>query len=203
MKPVKLFGEKILAFPHFKRVNRWLLILFSVLLPLIVVSTAYASFSWISVTGPAWGPNSTYRLTVHNARLTGTDKTLSMAYTVTISGESSYIPCLNCSRLTPITTTWWCDIPGPITSTAGATVNWVITSYNKVGCPANPSPSRGPNGSFSLSPTALGLTSFTSGSEKASILSNGSILLLAGVVALLLLVLVWRYRIRKRKPAIS
>ena len=111
MRPVKLFGEKILAFPHFKKVSRWFLILFSILLPLIVVSTAYAAFTWGEITGPVWqAPYYHFSIVVNT--LSGPDHYVGLTYTVThqtVPPTTDPPVCVICSA--PGTGPFGCDIP--------------------------------------------------------------------------------------------
>ena len=200
MKSVKLFGEKILVFPHFKRVNRWFLILFSVLLPLIVVSTAYAAFSWGEVTGPVW-QTPYYHFTIVVNTLNGLDHYVGLTYTVThqtVPPTTDLPVCVICSA--PGTGPFGCNIPAsPGGTIINATVAWDISSFPNTQC--NGRVTRGPAGSFTTGPTAVVVKSVTTEKVDALFSSIWSILLIAAMVVLMLLAVVWRYRIAKNKLA--
>jgi hypothetical protein len=189
MKLDQLIRGKCFPFSHLIRINWQFVLLVSLLLSLIIVSTAYAGVTWGAVTGPTWD-NPGYTLNV-TATLTDPQTNVCFVYLV------DYIPYapIGC---TATSTSWACTIPYNYNNA------YILVSF-MAGSNALCTNDRvyGPTEWFTTGPTAIKLSSFTAKNVTESSSSTGSILGILTVVVLLLLALVWMYRSRKNRLAIS
>ena len=183
---------------------RWALFV-ALVLALTVVSTVYASTAFdhtynnnIGYTGPAY-VTAGYQFTVRVTEMSSPQNHVCINYTVTTSGGSTnYDNACVCSGAACPLDIWTCTT---LTHYSSAAIAWDISGHPGGSCTGTSA--QGPTGNFTTGPTALVLTAFTAEKVDASTSSIRLLLALAGVVVLLLLVLMWTYRIRKNKLAVT
>ena len=180
MEPLNLFRRKYFSGSRFKLINKRFGLIFSLLLSLLVVSTAYADATFGSYDGPQWiSPG--YRFTVY-ATLTEPHKYVGLTNSV----NSVTYPCVECTRGSA---TWTCTIAS---SYNNSTVAWSIAAYPNARCIGTSV--QGPTGTFTTGPTVLALSRFIAENAKESFFSNSSLLIIASAAVFILLALGWRYK---------
>ncbi len=193
MKPIRHYGWKFLAYPLSTLVNRRYVIVLIGLLSLLMVSTAYAGATFGSFTGPRWLGNG-YEFTIDVTSMSTPHQDVCLTFSVN-GGKNEYVHCTcalpDCDPTSHIGT-WLCSF---LTNYTNSTINFDISAYSGGSCTGNQIVGR--SGTFTTSPTALGLTSFTTENAKASFFSSNSILLVAFGGVVVLLTLFWRFKSRK------
>jgi hypothetical protein len=185
-----------------KRKNwRWAIFV-ALVLALTVVSTVYAVVTFDSYTGPQWlNPGYQFAVNISTWDLQNDPQTrVCLLYAVN-SGNQRKEFC-NCTlpACNPATNIgqWVCTITSNYNNSS---ITWDISAYHDASCYSYKAP--GFSGSFTTGPTAVVLTSFTAEKVDAPSSSTWPILVIVAVVVLLLLALVWMYRSRKNRLAIS
>ena len=180
MKALNLFSQKYNPRSQIKPVYKHLMLKITLLLSLLLVSTAYADATFGSYAGPQW-LNPGYQFTV-DVTLTEPHKYVGLTYAV----NSVPYPCVEC---TGGPGTWVCTINSDYDNSS---VNWRIAAYPNSRCSGTSV--QGPIGNFTTGPTVIGLTSFVAENSKTTFISSGFILIIASSAMFILLVLGVKYK---------